>query len=254
MKKLQDFDPRIDIHQNISEPSLSTLIRKVQVIDDKAVIFKSIESMSTVSDTNFEKYEINIIGKKISEKNASLSETDLMTLFLKQLDIPDQILTNIVRNTRDQSNCKLWFDMRKGRLTASNHHDIFTKMNSVDRAIGIIVSRILNVKETHFKTEATQWGINNEVNAFSQFYSDQFSHHENLKLEKCGLYIHKTKCYIAASPDGIVTCICHGKSTVEIKCPFKIKDVTISEGAHECNFLQTVEGKVSLLKSHKYYT
>ena len=30
----------------------------------------------------------------------------------------------IETNTREQANCRLWSDMRKGRLTASKHHDI----------------------------------------------------------------------------------------------------------------------------------
>ena len=42
------------------------------------------------------------------------------------------------------------------------------------------------------------------------------------------------------------------KKTVEVKCPFSIKDQTVDDS---CDFLMKDEvGKICLKKSHKYYT
>ena len=35
--------------------------------------------------------------------------------------------------------------------------------------------------------------------------------------------LYNNSFYIAASPDGIATCKCHGKILIEIKCPDNIK-------------------------------
>ena len=99
-----------------------------------------------------------------------------------------------------------------------------------------------------------KWGVKNESNAFKAFYASEIGHHEDFKTEKAGLFVAKQKTYLAASPDGIIMCKCHGKSTIEIKCPYKIKDKKIAESVGECDFLTLVNGEVSIKKTHKYYT
>ena len=50
-------------------------------------------------------------------------------------------------------------------------------------------------------------------------------------------------------------CKCHGSAVIEIKCPFKIRNKTVREGASECDFLTIKEDNSIILKtSHKYYT
>ena len=49
------------------------------------------------------------------------------------------------------------------------------------------------------------------------------SKHETFKAEKCGTFLGKIKSYTAASPDGIVTCKCHGKGLIEMKCSYSIR-------------------------------
>ena len=52
------------------------------------------------------------------------------------------------------------------------------------------------------------------------------------------LFIDPNRPYIAASPDGMFSCACHGDAVIEIKCPFKIRKKTIKDGVHECDFLE----------------
>ena len=44
------------------------------------------------------------------------------------------------------------------------------------------------------------------------------------RQKKCGTFLEKIKFYTAASPDGIVTCKCHGKGLIEIKVSYSTRD------------------------------
>ena len=48
--------------------------------------------------------------------------------------------------------------------------------------------------------------------------------HCDVVIEKCGLRMHEKYHFLGASPDGLVTCFCHERSLLEIKCPAKHKD------------------------------
>ena len=50
-------------------------------------------------------------------------------------------------NTREQSNSSLWFHMRKGRLTASRHHDIYLKVNTIAWSQGAVKSKTTSLVE-----------------------------------------------------------------------------------------------------------
>ena len=49
-------------------------------------------------------------------------------------------------------------------------------------------------------------------------------------------------------------CKCHSKSAIEVKCPYSIKDKSVLEGVRNCDYLTIANGKVTINKSHKYYT
>ena len=56
-------------------------------------------------------------------------------------------------------------------------------------------------------------------------------------MTACGLFVDPKRQYIAASPDGMFSCACHGDAVIEVKCPFKIRKKT-KDGVHECDFLE----------------
>lgn len=74
--------------------------------------------------------------------------------FCKQ-QMNDEVLKNIEKNTRNQSICSLWSEMRYGRVTASKAHDA-AKCSTFD---GVLVENILGAKI--FKTEAMKRGLQN---------------------------------------------------------------------------------------------
>ena len=122
------------------------------------------------------------------------------------------------------------FDARRGRLTASKHHDIYTKVNTLSRAMGVIkpkttpiVAEIINPVNNIQSLPAIKWGVTHEDDA-----KEAIKHEEFMWVIRYA--------YIAASSDAILSCKCHGLITVEIKCPFNIKDDQISTNYQSCDF------------------
>ena len=268
MKDLQEFDPRAEHHRDINTENLSNFIRKVQVIKKDAVLFKSIETMSNtvISDHSGLLIE-NLKEKALLNAPTAQKTTDTATIeqetteaFVRSLCATDIQIKNLEYATRNQSKQDLWHQARKGRLTASNHHTIYTKMNSVVKATGLIKPKTTPlVAATIFgkkplNNDATKWGIQNEEKALKAYYANELPHHNDLKVTACGLFLLKNCPYIAASPDGLVTCKCHNSKLIEIKCPYSIRNKTIADGYKQCDFLKTIDDKIQLNKNHKYYT
>ena len=69
---------------------------------------------------------------------------------------------------------------------------------------------------------------------------------------RCGLFIHKTVQFLAASPDGIIECDCCGRGVLELKCPFCIKDddATVSILKY---LTQKTSDNLKLKEEHLYY-
>ena len=77
-------------------------------------------------------------------------------------------------------------------------------------------------------------------------------HHYNLSVSKSGLVIGKD-IVLGASPDGLVSCECHGKGVVEIKSAtkFEDQDPNLKEVIEKLPYL---ERNGSEMKKHKYYS
>ena len=75
-----------------------------------------------------------------------------------------------------------------------------------------------------------------------------------MQLKDVGLLIKKDIPYIGASPDALVICQCCSKFVVECKCPFTIRYQRVVDAWQQTDFLTMENGKITLKKSHKYYT
>ena len=195
--------------------------------------------------------------------NPNATESGLTTIIFQKLSQMTKTFDLIEYNTRDQSNSSLWFDMRKGCFTASRHHDIYTNVNTIAWSQGAVKSKTTPLVETILFPEkpsvtnaAIRWGIDHEPDALRYFYAEHFGKHQEFKTEKSGLYICKDHPYIAASPDGFMSCKCHGLLPQEIKCPYNIREIAkIEDGLKYYQFLtKTPSGNITINKSNKYHT
>ena len=78
--------------------------------------------------------------------------------------------------------------------------------------------------------------------------------HQDFCVIESGLIIHKDYPFIAASPDGVVNCLCCGNGYVEVKCPYKYKDLNISDiVADSKSYLKrNNNGAICLMETHSY--
>ena len=75
-----------------------------------------------------------------------------------------------------------------------------------------------------------------------------------MKIEERGLLIDIDVPFVAASPDGVVSCDCCGEFCLEVKCPFTKKDSTLTEDNDKNFYLQkNTRGKLTLVNTHSYY-
>lgn len=93
------------------------------------------------------------------------------------------------------------------------------------------------------------WGIQNENKARTDCVHCE-NYHTNFSCVDAGLQILPQYPYLAASPDGVVYCECCGKGTLEIKCPFKHRNVAPHE-IRDSDFC--LDSNYQLKESHSYF-
>ena len=118
------------------------------------------------------------------------------------------------RMTRDQSNCRLWFRLRAGRITASKLKGVC----STDPAFPSLslIMAICHPELSRFSTAATRYGCQHEKDAID-VYKKKMSTHADFQISPSGFFISRQHSFLGASPDSIVCCSCCGPGICEVK-------------------------------------
>jgi len=156
---------------------------------------------------------------------------------------------NVEIKTREQANCKEWFRFRSGRVTASKIKNVCS--TKIDKPAQSVIKDICYPQTRNFSSKYTKWGCDHESTAYNK-YIDNMILHSDFECRKSGLVINPVYPFIGATPDGIVSCKCCGNGTIEIKCPFCLKDCMLSEKADK-SCLETTNGNLHLKRTHPYY-
>ena len=229
---------------------------RLQDIIPNACIFKGLSNLAEQedpSDIADETDTVNSLPRSIFEIAANCSNTEQ---FLHSIVVSDDDRSRLERATRDQADNQLWLDSRKGRITASEFYSVHTKVKSLTSSKQIqtdsLVSKLMGEGKDISHVEAVKWGKNQERVARIRYIQISKGKHTDFKVEHCGLFLHKTHPYLGATPDGLVSCMCHGEGVLEIKCPKSCA----SEQPNEQNvpYLNRSEtGYLELKKNHSYY-
>lgn len=174
---------------------------------------------------------------------------------LESQDIP-----RVEEETRGQRSNPRWYEWRENRITASvapriaNSRFANGKTDEVPKSyLKAVVSSGPGVQ-----TPAMSWGIRKEkaaVQAYEQLKSQAVG--RQVQVEDCGLFIHRDKKWIAASPDGVIKEAATGKALglLEVKCPYKHRNRTVREACKDKDFCLKVDGdSYALKKDHAYFT
>ncbi|XP_077550683.1 uncharacterized protein LOC144163887 [Haemaphysalis longicornis] len=181
-------------------------------------------------------------------QNENVSE--LSELVMEKVRITDQESRAIEVATRDQAGSPLWFLHRKGRVTASLFKDVC-------RSKRVRCTTLINKIFTHrqLNVPAIQYGIDNEGVAKERLLAFLQGHHNNARIEPCGLMINPKYPLLGCSPDGVFRCDCHEPVLVEIKCLYSLRECNpqelMAEGERLKGFCLAATG--GLKESHAYY-
>lgn len=99
---------------------------------------------------------------------------------------------------------------------------------------------------------ALKYGREMESEARDKYISTMKAEGNKLRVEESGLLVCADHVFLAASPDGIISCECCGKGVLEIKCPLSVSHTTPT--CNNLDYICEVEEKPALKKSHAYYS
>lgn len=230
------YDPRREDQKSVSDGQVEGLYSSLHRVRPKAVLFTGFPN--TQAETNCPKSMLD--AGEIFAKNSTDTSSFINSLTLT----PDQSIL-IEKKTQGQSSNNFWLEQRKGRLTASILHEVSKKMNEIVKnkitKTTPLVAKVLGKTSNIDHVPAIKYGRAHENTARNLFLALESPKHRNFKVEHCGLIVKADRPYIAASPDGIVSCLCCTKQVLEIKCPFSLANKSVVDGWKNLDYLQMNE-------------
>ena len=239
-----------------SDEKVSEFYKSLSLCKSKPAVLSIIPPYDEkyVPQTLTEEYPKILTGFYDPVKASTMNYLELCN-FGSSLDINVSLQqqSNVEKLTRAQANSKKWFDYRSGQITASK---VFSVVHTHDDMPSrSLIMNICYPESYKYETPAMAWGCTHEEEAYNYYKSIMVQHHSDLQLSNSGLIISTEFPFIGASPDGLVSCSCCGKGSVEIKCPFNHRDNYIFEAVEQDkNFYLTKTGnEIKLSKTHQYY-
>ena len=249
LDSMEDFDPRPSQYRGTAPSQLSSLLDKVR---GKGLCVSLLLDPSTCHWSDSQMKETSVSMPGTAELQQSVEE------FKKSLLLPAERRREIERQTRDQQNSSLWFEVRQYQLTASMLGEVLRRSSKTPP--DSLVVRIIDGKR--FTGAAVEWGVQQESVAIKKYVETQLSlGHSGLAVVGSGFLICESHPFLGATPDGSV----YDPSSeqpygfVEVKCPYSHRSVTPEEACSSQGFCCTLvtnpngEKKVCLHKNHIYY-
>lgn len=238
----------------------------VKVLENNKVLKDTTLSIAIPKPEEKVDFVVNVLGtKKERPKPVPLSVDDIILLsdsaakFMENLsaNLDEENISIIEKITKGQNTNELWFQFRKGVITASKVHEVKTKMSKVnvdDKNMWSLIKKVSGFTFINPNIPALKYGRDMENHAADKLLHLLKTKHTGVKMKECGLFLDATKPFIGASPDRIFECKCHGKVCIEIKCPYSISHLSpLDKDAYLC-YLDYSDKGTSLKKSHTYYT
>ena len=171
------------------------------------------------------------------------------------IDINKEQCLLIESSTREQSNSRIWYQQRAGRITASKLKSVcHTKVEKPSQSL---IKSICYPELHKFSNDATKWGMKYEDVARKAYVGEMEANHEDFTLSDSGFHVNLQWPFMGASPDGMVSCKCCGSGICEVKCPYKARDVHPLDAAatikNFCLKQSARDACITLDKKHAYY-
>ena len=189
-------------------------------------------------------------------KYKDLSNTDFEKAcesIFQKLSITTSEATYLEESTRLQSQSKLWFDHRVGRITASKFATV--SKASLNPPPPSLIKEFMGEKTVSaLSVPALDWGTKNEATAREEYLKKTKQTHVSLKYRSAGFHVNVQYPHLGATPDGVIECECCGTGLIEIKCPYKYRQCKLCDIADRNFCIQpNKHGKLNLPHDHPYY-
>ena len=101
---------------------------------------------------------------------------------------------------------------------------------------------------------AVKDGLTQEQTARDEFKTYISKEHFEFRVDEVGLCLMSDYPFLGASRDGIVSCACCGRGTLEVKCPYKYKENLPTDNSDNHFPVRFNSQEVMLVKrDHDYY-
>lgn len=260
----KQYDPRKPGDRKITSERVSLLLNNIKLNLPSACVLLSVEhgtEKGTLPKSICDQATEFMADKDIE----ATSVEEIVPIFLEHCQMTATQVAEVEKISRGQSANLNWKQQRLGRVTASKFHTVSTKSESLMNARGQkkvtytpLVGEILYGSTDISSLPQIQWGVRHEKTAIKTFMAEVLPKHDGglESFRECGLFVKPDHSYLAGSPDGIVTCKCCGVGTVEVKCPYSVRNsnIHIKEVYSKTDFIEEFNGHPRLKRTHKYYT
>ena len=206
-----------------------------------------------------------------SETNSSLDSEQYKVLknnTIKAIqECSNEAYAYVEEASRNQAQSFAWFEQRAGRITGSTFYSVVH--SSIENPSKSLVTKLCSDKKVSINVPAIVWGREHEDEAIDT-YRNAFSNkdfvsdcipltdcfiHEDFDVRSIGLVISHEKHWYAASPDSVVFCSCCSYGTLEVKCPYSLRDKSLKEEILKGDFYvkKNDDGNFILRQNHCYY-
>lgn len=147
-----------------------------------------------------------------NNRNKPLSQlTEMGKAIILNMNISDAEVEEIRNLTLPRLKSKCCLALRRGRITGSNFKNCCNS-DINDPSIAII-RRVINLTKVFGDSPSIKY----KNKAIQSYIRNVDLNHENALYKECGLIINPELPYFAGSPDGLVSCTCHGDGCVDSK-------------------------------------
>lgn len=170
--------------------------------------------------------------------------------FSASFAVEESVCRAVEAETRAQAKSDTWFAFRAGRVTASNARAA-CRTSPTQPAVSLI-KKMCYPETSTFSSDATDWGHLKEPVARKK-YESEMSDHVDFQCTASGLHICPKYPFLAASPDGMISCKCCGKGALEIHCPYKKERIADVASAKQCILKKGPNGDLQLNRDSQYF-
>lgn len=230
---------------------ITTLFRKLNNCKTKAVALSLIPAYA--DQFVAQSRTVPVVTDLFNTENLDLNYQELLKLCLSvNLDVTDEQIKQVEKDTRSQAKGPGFFRHRAGRIGASVSGVAFH--SNLAQPPQSCIKSVCYPNLYKLNTKAIKHGCKYEEFAIKAYEAKMKSTHKNFLLSRCGLFINKEHPFLHATPDFLTSCDCCGLGCGEVKNPLTLENGDFEKYVtHEHSCLEKKNDKFVLKRTHNYY-